>query len=249
MSDREPTEPGSARFPTTAWAALEEMKATPEDERTEQRNRLIVNYWKPVFCFLRAWGRPHHQAEELTQEFFADLLGGDDILGADRAQGKFRTFLLTLLKRFLSDRLNPERRPRQQSFEEGVVAIGSLFTDAERPYEPPTHVTPDTEFMRKWVRGLLANVEQQVKDLYDKRGQPEMYELFRVAQDVKPGAPRPTQEELGAEFGLDAEGVKYRLRLVKQSFLVQLRTEVRKQVSSATEVDEEIAELFALLAS
>jgi RNA polymerase sigma-70 factor (ECF subfamily) len=187
------------------------------------------------------------QAQEWTQSFFADLLEGDDLLKAERGRGKFRTFLLTLLKRFLSDHRNPERQRRQASFEEGMISIGSLLGDAERRYQAPTHQTPEMVFMRKLAQDLVALVQQQVKDLYDKRGQPEVYALFAASQEEQPGGGRLTQEELGARFGLDRDGVKYRLQQVKQSFLVRLRAEVRDQVYSDAEVDAEIGELMTLL--
>jgi RNA polymerase sigma-70 factor (ECF subfamily) len=247
MVDDAPSPHGSHRFPTTAWTALQEIRQAPAAERTAQKNSFIVRYWKPVFGFLRAGSYTLEQAEELTQAFFVDLLEGEDILGADPERGRFRTFLLTLLKRFLSDRFNPKRLPRQAVFESHFVPIASLISDEDRSYEPPTDETPDNVFMRKWARDLIEEVCQGVKDLFEKRGQPEYYELFTAAQEVIPGEEGTTQDELGARFGLTRDGVKYRLKIVKQAFLLRLRTEVRDQVGSDAEIDVEIGELLALL--
>jgi RNA polymerase sigma factor (sigma-70 family) len=247
MNSDESSLRASSRFPATAWTVLAEMKRSPAADRVELRNRFIVRYWKPVFRFLRAQRKSLDQAEEWTQAFFANLLEGDDILQADRTRGKFRTFLLTLLKHFLSDQLNPERQRQQVKFEEGMVSVGSLLTDDERSYEPPTHQTPEAVFMRKWAQELLARVQRQVKELYDKRGQPEVYELFAASQEHSPGCPKPTQEELGARFGLSRDEVKHRLEQVKQSFRVRLRAELRDQVGSDADIDAEIRELEMLL--
>lgn len=238
---------GPIRFPTTAWTALEEIKHSSQAERIDRRNRFIVQYYKPVFFFLRAHGHSVSGAEDWAQSFFTDLLTGDDFLQADRSRGKFRSFLLLLLKRFLSDHGNPDRRPRQQSFEEGFVSITSLLTEDDRSFEPPTHQTPEAAFMRQWARDLVAQVREQVQDLFAKRGQPEFYELFAASQDERPGQAKPTQEELGVRFGLDRDGVKYRLQQVKHAFLVKLRAAVRDQVGSDAEVDQEIGELLTLL--
>ena len=133
----------SDRFPTTAWTVLEAIKDSPVAERIARKNQFIVRYWKPVFRFLRVWGYSLDRAEELSQGFFAMLLEEEDILGAKREKGRFRTFLLTLLKRFLSDQLDPARQRRQMSFEDQHVSIGSLLTDEERLYKPTTSQTAD----------------------------------------------------------------------------------------------------------
>jgi RNA polymerase sigma-70 factor (ECF subfamily) len=239
--------PGSSGFPPTAWTALEKIKQSSAEERVERRNRFIEQYCKPVYYFLRAHRYSPDKAGEWTQAFFADLLGSEDFLKADRTRGLFRTFLLTLLKRFLSDQQNPARMPRQRFFEEGSVAISSFLTGEERSFEPPCHQTPETAFMRRWAQDLVASVKQQVKDLFDKRGQPQFYQLFEASQEEQPYGEKLTQEELGRRFDLDRDGVKYRLQQVKQAFMVKLRTAMRDQGCTEEEVDAEIGELLKLL--
>ncbi len=236
----------SGRFPTTAWTVLEDIKSSPEAERTARKNQFIVRYWKSVFRFLRGRGYSVDRAEELTQDFFAMLLEDEDILGAQREKGRFRTFLLTLLKRFLSDQLDPARRRRQLSFEEQHVSIACLLTEEERSYEPAARQTPEDIFMRQWAVGLVAQVRQQVKELYEKRGQAEWYELFRLIQEPPPDEVPATQDELGARFGLNRDGVKYRLKDVKQSFWILFRARVKNEVGDVADVDVEIAELLQL---
>ncbi len=151
------------------------------------------------------------------------LLEEEDILGARREKGRFRTFLLTLLKRFLSDQLDPARQRRQVSFEAQLVSISDLLTDEERLYEPAANQTADDIFMRKWAKELVEQVRQEVKELYEKRELAEWFELFRQSKDMVPGERPVTQEELGAPFGLNRDDVKYRLKDVKESFRVLLR--------------------------
>lgn len=60
-------------------------------------------YWKPVFAVIRGRVRSLDAAEEQTQAFFVHLLEKSTLRRVDRARGKFRTFLLTVLWRFLRD--------------------------------------------------------------------------------------------------------------------------------------------------
>jgi RNA polymerase sigma-70 factor (ECF subfamily) len=247
MHNDPPASRDSRAFPTTAWAALAAITQAPESERSTRRNGFIERYWKPIFWFLRARGYAADQAEELTQAFFVDLLVGEDFLAANPERGKFRTFLLTLLKRFLSDRLNPSRRPRQDAFEAQLVSISGFLTDEERCCDPPTTLTPETVFLREWACALIARVHQQVQKWLEGKGRPDWYRLFLAARVTVPEENKLTQEELGALFGIDRDAVRYRLEIVRQAFDSKCRVEIRDQVGPDVDVEEEIRELLAVL--
>lgn len=165
---------------------------------------------------------------------------------ADRARGRFRTFLLTVLVRFLSDR-GLRRGGRQMAFEQQLVSIASLISDAERSYEPPATETPETIFMRQWATDLVRTVRQRLKDLCAKKDHRVWYELFKAAHADSPGRSGPSQQALAIRFRLTREQVRYALEQVRQGFLVLLRAEVADQVGSEAEIDEEIRELLKLL--
>ncbi len=99
----------SGWFPATAWSFIRQLQADPR-EVPPALNEFIRAYWKPVFRFLRARGYDSHQAEDLTQEFFLRLVQGDWLHRADLQRGRFRTFLLAILTRFLADQ-GPARAP------------------------------------------------------------------------------------------------------------------------------------------
>ena len=52
-------------------------------------------------------------ARELAHEFFERVLEGEAIGGADRVQGRFRSYLLGAVKHFLSHRREAEQRLRR----------------------------------------------------------------------------------------------------------------------------------------
>lgn len=54
-------------------------------------------YHEPVRVFLLVRSHAEHDANDLTQEFCAELLASNAWRRADRARGKFRTFLLGML--------------------------------------------------------------------------------------------------------------------------------------------------------
>jgi RNA polymerase sigma-70 factor (ECF subfamily) len=228
-------------FPTTAWTFIRAAQDPDHPEHVDALNQLITRYWRPVFYFLRARGHGLHAAEDLTQEFFARALERDWLRRADPQRGRFRTFLLTILVRFLSDR-GDCRGPRQQRFERGFVSVESLLQDDDRRYEPAGGEAPEAIFMRQWAVALVAEVRRRLKKLCRDRDRETWYDIFVAIHDG--GA---SQEETAACLGLSRDQVRYALEQVNRWLMVLLRAEVRDQVDSEADVGDEIRELLDLL--
>jgi RNA polymerase sigma-70 factor (ECF subfamily) len=209
-------------------------------------NRFVARYWRPVFYFLRTRGYPLHDAEDLTQEFFLRFLERDWIGRADPARGRFRTYLLTVLTRFLADQ-GQWRAPRQKRFDDRMVAISTLLGESERTFEPHDRLTPESVFMREWAAAAIRAVEQSVRHWCEERGRPDWFEIFALHHFPPPGAIRPTQQEIAARFHLSRDQVRYALEETNGEFVTRLRAEVIEQVGSAAEIDGEIAEFAKLL--
>jgi hypothetical protein len=236
----------SAAFPTTAWGLLRAGQEGAGGARIDHRNQFLARYWKPVFVFLRARRYSPQQAEELTQEFFLRLLEGDELRRVQEERGRFRNYLLTLLVRFVLDQ-TPDRLRRQTAFEEQALSLDCPMTEEERSYEPPGGQDAETLFMRQWAIDLVAGVRCRLKDLCEKKGRAAWYGLFDAAHPAVPDAEAAAQEDLARRFGTTRDRVRYGLKQTEDWFRVLLRAEVRDQVGSAAEVDDEVGELLRLL--
>lgn len=222
-------------FPPTAWSRI----------RHQDLNHLITAYWRPVFYFLRARGYPLHRAEDLTQEFFTRFLERPWLRRADPQRGRFRTFLLTVLKRFLSDQ-GLGRAPRQQQFEQQLVPIGRLLGKGDRSLEPAGE-EPESVYMRQWVAAVVAAALDRLRRQCGTEGHPAWYEVFAASHRADAPARRVRQQALADRFGLTRDQVLYALDQAKRRFGDLLRAEVREQVGAENEVDAEIGDLKAWL--
>jgi len=231
----DPSSRPSGQFPTTAWEQLRDA---------QERNHFLARYWKPVFVFLRAKGRSPQAAEELTQEFFLRLLEKDRLRQADPTRGKFRTYLLTILVRFLADQ-TPQRMPRQKAFEQQLTSLEGLIGDEDRAWQPPTNETPEILFMRQWARDLLKDVDRRLKNLCAQKGWAAWYDVCEARAGT--GGKPPTQQQLAERFGLTRDEVRSALDKVPQWCQVLLRAEVRRHVGSEDEVDDEVRDILELL--
>jgi RNA polymerase sigma-70 factor (ECF subfamily) len=235
-------------FPATAWTLLRDVQQLPPAQYEVQRNTFLAHYWKPVFCFLRARRYSVAEAEELTQAFFERFLEKDAIRKADRQKGRFRTFMLTVLERFLSDLQNPERQSKQRLFERRWVSLSTLVTDKDRAFQPPGQAAPDSVFMKQWALALMHSIREQLKRRCAQARRPDWYEVFEVTYGGHASGPRATQESLAAQFGLTRDQVKYAQQQTRDWFAELLQGEIRQHVDSDDEVALEIRELRNWLA-
>jgi RNA polymerase sigma-70 factor (ECF subfamily) len=147
MTDDDSSNP--VDFPTTAWSCIQHVQNPNHPDHVSAVNRFMRTYCKPVFCFLRARGCSFHEAQDATQDFFVRfVLERKGVQNADPDKGRFRAFLLTVLKRFHADR-GANRAPRQSLFERQFVAIAALMGDQDGSLEPVAGSTPDEVFNRE----------------------------------------------------------------------------------------------------
>src|SRR5690242_16345019 len=94
MPDHDHVGKGARRFESTNWTIVLAAGKQGSAEAQRALESLCRTYWYPLYAFVRRMGHQAHDAEELTQEFFARLLLRNDLARVDPAKGKFRSFLL-----------------------------------------------------------------------------------------------------------------------------------------------------------
>ena len=98
-------------FPSTHWSvvfAAGRSEAEPQMAGAALAE-LCRGYWAPLYGFVRSRGHTVHDAQDLTQSFFAYVLEHKVYARANRQKGRFRSFLLASLKNFLADGADRER--------------------------------------------------------------------------------------------------------------------------------------------
>lgn len=95
--------PGGPRiFATTHWSVVQKAKDGDSEPARHALETLCAAYWFPIYVYVRRKGYPPHDAQDLTQEFFAQLIAKGTLQAADRERGKFRSFLLGTLDHFVA---------------------------------------------------------------------------------------------------------------------------------------------------
>ena len=92
-------------FNTTHWSLVLAAQTNPKDQASKRSARkalesLCKAYWFPLYAFVRQRGNSSHDAQDLTQSFFATFIEKEGFAGADPKRGRFRSYLLGSLKHF-----------------------------------------------------------------------------------------------------------------------------------------------------
>ncbi len=227
-------------FQTTAWSAILSLREADESEYRAKMDVLIQRYWRPVWAYLRRRVRDEALAEDLTQEFFTNVLAREGLREVRREGGTFRGYLRRAAENFLVQAHRREsaqrRRPR-----EGVIRFGDSRLEQSIPDQGST---PEEAFDREWARQVLAQVLERMRTEYEEHGRTTAFLVFRrLVVDRALGAPPAGREEVAGEHDLTITQVDNYIRRGKASFQRYLREAILDTVSSVEDVDREIAEL------
>jgi len=241
---------GKGSFPTTDWGLLANARGDNPAVKLAALDILTRRYWKPVFLFLRHSGTPEEVAKDSTQAFFADWIENDAFAKADERKGRFRSFMLTCLKRFVANEYRAahaqKRGPR-----EGLLSLDELMANPEMPFEPANNMTPDAIFQKAWAVEVVRRVLKHLEVECSRTGKTVHFDIFsrRVIRPILHGCSEPSMAELGREHGITEKQAANHLLTAKRAYQRLLQDEVRLYAATEAEVSSEIRDLFAILSA
>jgi RNA polymerase sigma-70 factor (ECF subfamily) len=233
---------GSPIFATTQWTIVLEAQGSDSPQAQAALERLCSTYWFPLYAFVRRQGRSPHDAQDLTQEFFARLLEKDYLKSAAREKGKFRTFLLVALKRFLANDWDRQHAEKRGGFVP-VVSIDQKLAESRFESEPSHNQQPDVLFDRQWAMTLLEHTMKRLHEEYVTSGRTKLFEYLRGALARDESALPYAQ--VASQLNLSEAAVKMAVQRLRARYREILRAEIADTVSSPDEVEEEIRHLFS----
>jgi len=229
-------------FLTTHWSVVLSAQDVDSPQSAEALAKLCSAYWFPLYAFVRRQGRSPHDAQDLTQEFFARLLEKDYLKSAAQDKGRFRTFLLVALKRFLANEWDRQHAQKRGGFTP-VVSIDQELAESRFESEPAHSLQPDVLFDRQWAMTLLERTMKRLQEEYVTSGRARLFELLRGALARDESALPYAQ--IAGQLNLSEAAVKMAVQRLRARYREILRAEIAETVSSPDEVEEEIRHLFS----
>jgi len=230
-------------FVTTHWSQVLLAADQHLPNSAQALERLCQSYWPPLYCFLRRDGKNPHEAEDLTQAFFARLLERNSLAVAAPERGRFRSFLLTALKNFVVN----EWRSQHTQKKGGHLQILSLDAHASEGYyiaSPGDHLTPEVLFDKKWALTLIERVLDRLRAEYATTGKAALFEDLKTFLAAKKATPHA---DLATKHGITASAIGVAIHRLRQRYAELLREEIGATVNDPSEIDDEIRYLIAAL--
>ena len=205
---------------------------------------LCRTYWYPLYVYVRRRKYDVHEAEDLTQEFFARLMAKNYLADVDRRKGKFRAFLLTALKHFLANAWN-----RSQSLKRGggqvVFSLDTRIAESRYGLEPFHNLTPARLFERQWVLTVLDRVLAGLQAEFLAAGRQAVFDSLK--QFLTTDRSSASYGQVAEELGMPEGAVKTATHRLRRRYRELLRREIAHTVASPEEIDDEIRYLLSCL--
>jgi RNA polymerase sigma-70 factor (ECF subfamily) len=206
--------------------------------------KLCRTYWYALYAYVRRQGRGPEDAQDLVQSFFARCLEKNYFHAADAAKGRFRSFLLVALKRFLANEWDRERA-RKRGGPQRPIALDALTAEQRYALEPSDHLSADKLFERRWALALLERVLARLGDEQTAAGRAAM---FAQMKDCLTAAERTTRySELAARLGTTEGAVKIAMHRLRQRYRHLLLDEIAQTVATPEEAEAERRYLLAVI--
>jgi RNA polymerase sigma-70 factor (ECF subfamily) len=233
--------PGPTSFPTTLWTVVLHAGRDETAHARAALAQLCQRYWYPLYSFVRHRGHLPHDAQDLTQAFFTQLLEKRGLGRVDPEQGRFRTFLLAALKNFLAndwDRSQARKRGGGQT----IVSLEQEVGESRFRLEPSHDWTPERHFERQWAVTLLDQVLTTLREEYHAEGRGDLFEELKAVLTGRAGA----YAEMAARLGRSEGSIKVAVHRLRRRYRELIRARVAETVE-AGDVDDELQHLMAVL--
>jgi DNA-directed RNA polymerase specialized sigma24 family protein len=233
-------------FPATHWSVVLSAGNATAPNAQAALEQLCRTYWYPLYAYLRRSGQNEADAQDLIQSFFACLIEREWVATADPAKGRFRSFLLVCLKRFVS-----AEKQKVNALKRGggnvVLSLDDQGAAERYTLESVEDLAPEAVFDRRWALTLLEHAWDRLRAECDAAGKRPLFEYLRAVQSGE--AQGESQEQLAAKLYMTESALKSALFRLRARYRELLREEVSQTVSDPREVDDEIRYLLQVVSS
>lgn len=229
-------------FPATRWTLAIQARGDNDAGRAAL-SELCAAYYTPVVAFIRSGGRQEDAARELAHGFFAKVLAGHSLQGADPARGRFRSYLLGAVKHFLRDAYAKQHAEKRGG---GIENVPLGDTSSGLGVADAGQQTAEQAFDRQWALTVISRALALCQEELGAAGKSSHFEV------LKPWINGPgtglSQSTAAAALGMSEGAVKVAIHRLRQRFRDAVKAEIAQTIAPEDDADEELRHLIAVLA-
>ncbi len=231
-------------FPATRWSVVLAATQPSAAEAQAALETICRAYWYPLYAFVRRSGQSPHDAQDLTQEFFRQLLEKRWLAAADRDKGRLRTFLITALKHFMAKewrRAAAHKRGGGQAH----VPMDTAFAESRYAAEGATPLPAEAVFDRQWALTLLDLTMQRLEAEFRAAGKAEEFAVLKGG--LVAGAAAIDYAEVATRLGGSEGAARVAVHRLRKRFRELYREEIAQTLPDGAELEAELRYLAGIL--
>ena len=233
-------------FPHTRWSVVLAARKETSEQSAAALETICKAYWYPLYAYVRRCGQSPHDAQDLTQEFFARLLEKRWLDSADRDKGKLRTFLIVALKKFMAKewrRATAQKRGGNQTH----VPMDTAFAESRYSADASTTLPADDIFEQQWALTLIELTLERLQKEFETAGKADDFEQLKSCLMAERGA--IDYAEIAARLDMNEGAARVAVHRLRKRFREIYREEISQTLSSGTDLNDELRHLAQALAA
>jgi RNA polymerase sigma factor (sigma-70 family) len=240
------------QFTTTRWSVVLSC-ADSEVESAAARDalsELCKTYWRPIFTYICRRGYSPEDAEDLTQDFFTNLLRGPLLQRADPERGRFRSLLLKALQDFLghaTEKLHARKRGGDVRFVSWDDWIAEAPSQLSISPQALNSWSPERLYDLRWAATVVEQALQRLREECQSKRRLRLFETLSVY--LTTDRADVSYQNLATMLGIAESAVKKQLHNLRRRYRWLLWDEVAQTVQNPNDVEGEIRHLCATLAA
>lgn len=232
-------------FVTTHWSVVLKAGRSDTTRARDALDKLCKTYWYPLYAYVRRRGHAAHAAEDLTQEFFAQLLVRHSLASAHPERGRFRSFILTAMNHFLVNEWS-KARAKKRGGDRQPLSLDLAAAEERFDLEPADSATPDKVFEKQWALALLNAGLSRLEAEYQRAGKSELFAALK--QTLTGSRESQPYEESAVRLQMSVGAVKVAVHRLRKRYRELIRAEIADTLAQPQDIDEEMRHLFNALA-
>jgi RNA polymerase sigma factor (sigma-70 family) len=234
---------GAAPFATTHWSMV--LAAQGESPAAQEAlEKLCCTYWRPLYGFVRRQGLGPEDAQDLIQQFFADLLRRQNFRTIRQEKGRLRSYLLVSLKRFLTSERH--RANGVKRYETGPsIPLDEVLASEYADFDLAQTLSPDELYERRWVLSVLGQVLDRLEVEYRAADKGILFD--RLKDSLVGDAHGPLRAEITAELDMTENAVKQAFHRFRRRYRLLLREQIALTVAQPGEIEDELRHFASVL--
>ena len=232
-------------FATTHWSLISRATAA-SPESSAALETLCRAYWFPVYAFVRKQGCSATDAEDLTQDFFSEIVQGEFLQRANPERGRFRSYLLSAVRRRI---INAQDRAHAQKRGGGAVVVSidepvaeKLFLEIDDPGLDPSEM-----YERGWALTVLQRARQRLRDEQSAAGRLPEFEALEPYLSAPPA--EGEYAALASSLNMARNGIAVAVHRLGKAYRELVRDEIADTVEDPAEVGDELNHLLKVLSA